>query len=144
MNILQRRIFIFQMLPFFTSDHDLHDHDLLLHLLPLMPLLNHGYFLPGSMDSGFKSWSPEGPLLRHHLLQSYALKPLPSILGPKSITFMDRWRYNQLNRFILSLPHPLRVLQDLNPIESMFIHKNPPLHRVSQFYTALTTLQGPL
>lgn len=103
-----------------------------------MALLNHHYFLPGLLDPGFKSRTSEEPFLLHHILHANVIKPLPEILCSKPITFLDKWRFHQLQRFLRSFPHPLRGLQDLNSIEEIFYPKDPPLHAISLFYKALT------
>lgn len=62
---------------------------------------------------------------------------------PQTRLFQGKWRYNQINHFLKTLPLPLRSIQDLNGNESIFNHKDPPQHCISQFYGALTNLQSP-
>lgn len=59
------------------------------------------------------------------------------------ITFMDKWRYNQIQRFLLTFPQPLQGVPDLTGIELLFYHKDHLLHCVLQFYKALIELQCP-
>lgn len=94
---------------------------------PLLPLLNHTYFLPGLLDPGFKTWGPEEPFLLHHILDGNKLKPLHRILAPNPVTFLDKWRYHQLQHFLRTLPTPLRGVSDLNDIGGNISSQRPPL-----------------
>lgn len=84
----------------------------------IMPLLRHGYFMPGVLD-------------------------LRSMCRVDQPTFMDQWQYVQLSQSIWSLPQPIRSLKEQNPIEAIVHHKDSSQHCISLFYKALLTLQNP-
>lgn len=103
-----------------------------------MPKRNHNYFLPGSLDEGFKQWFSEYTPLLHHVLQDRPLQPCVAQHA------LPSWIDAQMSQFLHSLSHALHSLCKLNPIGSILFSKDPLLlHCMPQFYKALRFLKGP-
>lgn len=82
---------------------------------PLIPLKDTEYFVPGIEDL-FGKWIKD--IMRQDKICTYQ-----ELKDKDNLLVIDPWRYNQLIHFIDSLPHPIRTVENLLPLEKICMEK---------------------
>ena len=108
------------------------------HNSPLIPLQGTKFFAPGE-EKELGKWIEEGEAQLGDIVEKGKIITLAELKQRKENWKINEWRYIQLKHFTLSLPQPLRDINDLRPLEQLCL-KDKIINNISNVYKILLTI----
>lgn len=104
---------------------------------PLAPLGGYKWFPPGEQRTFFGTWVSDGNYSYGKFVDKGKLIPLDALRNSHGRFPMDWWRHQQLQHFIATEGTPMRGLDNITTLESLFIEEEPTPHLISELYRLL-------
>lgn len=89
---------------------------------PLIPLKNTEYFAPGKEDL-FGKWIFKEDAQLKDVMRQGKMCTFQELKDKDEWFVIDFWRYKQLKHFVDSVPQPIRSMENLLPLEQIFMEK---------------------